>query len=145
MTDAGSKKSGIIWDPDKKRPSNLTIIFMIALTIIFLVSGLISAFASFHDIEIRISSDGEISGNINFDYNYHSISRGSGDRVFSYNIRIGTKVTMYIYRSSSGFGNPSITAPSVFIKIFDNGILVQERSFMISSNRIELEHTVGDY
>jgi hypothetical protein len=140
MKGGNPDKSSVIWDANKKRPSNLTIFFMITMTVIFLVAGTLSTIASFHEIRVVVDSNSECYGNVEFNGNYNSISRGTGRREFTFQVRVGVKVTVNINRIRFQGQQSTLT-----LEIFDNGELGRERTSISSSNNMRMEYTVGTF
>lgn len=138
MNDEKPKKQSFIWNAEKKRPSNLAFILIIALTIIFLISGVLSVLVSFHDIKVVIDCQRNNWGDVNYGDSYNSIEPGSGLREFSYPVRKGLTISVNIFRSNNNFGSSRLT-----IEIYDNGDLVAERTVNDNQRSVQLEYTVG--
>lgn len=134
-----SQRSTIFWDVKKKRPSNYTFIILIILTIIFLVSGVISTIASYHEIKIVIESDFDCHGNVEYKDNSYRIDRGRGLREFSYQIRLGLNVQIFIYKS-----NYQSDITMFNFELYDNEELVEERTSWGSSASFWLQYRVGE-
>ena len=134
-----SQKSSFIWDAEKKRPGNFTFIIVITMTIIFLIGGIISVQASFHDIKIVVDGTSITHGYIEYGDISESIEPSSGQREFSFRIRVGVDISVALIRPGSNSGSTTIN-----LKIYDNGKLVAERTSIPFHTEIDLEYTVGE-
>lgn len=130
-------KSTIFWNAERKRPSTVLIVALVAFTLIFLLYGIVETINSFHEIKIVIESDGEYYGNIRYGDEYEYFSRDTGNREFMFTIREGVTVDIWINRYSSEMDPMTIW-------IYDNGELVVERIPSLNDNRVKIEYIVGE-
>jgi hypothetical protein len=138
MSDAGSKKSSMFWNSEKKRPSNLVILIIIGLTLIFLVSGILSTLAKFNELRVIVDCDGYYQGNIEWIDTDNWIEEGKGKRIFTFHVRLKTAVTITVERADYSSSSSYFT-----LEIYDNDILIEERSGD-RLNHIRILHVMGD-
>lgn len=131
-----NQKQSLFWEAEKKRPSKFLFITLIAVTIIILLYGVVDNIMSFHEIKIVIDCDEDYRGNIRFSGSFESFDRDSGLREFSFEIREGIAVKIYVYKYDSDMDFMTIS-------VYDNGKLVLQRTPHENERMINMEFKVG--
>jgi hypothetical protein len=127
-------KQSFVWDSEKKRPSKLTFLVLITLTVIILITGVLSVIALYHEIKVVIDCHGDYRGNIEYSDVHISFDRSSKPKEFSFRIREDITIHVSIDRYFSS---------ALTIEIYDNGNIATERTYNDRQGPVLLEYTVG--
>jgi hypothetical protein len=132
-----NNKKGIrLWDKSKKRPSTLTFILLIALTMVFFIGIYVDYIIDTHEIMIEIEYEGAYEAEIEIEGNYDYFE-DHGDNEYTYRIQEGETIYVWIHRTSS-FSEP------LTVSIYDDGVRVAQRTSTEPWGTVNLMHVIGE-
>jgi hypothetical protein len=123
------------WNSKAKKPTMLTFILLIAISLSLFIFGIVDTFSSIHEIRIEIDISDDFTGSIEFQGTYDNIDDEMGNE-FTYEIREGITLDVYVYK----FGSTE----TLTVRIYDDGDLVREETARDKWSSVELEYTVGE-
>jgi hypothetical protein len=130
------KRSSLIWNAQKKRPSIFVFVVIILMTISIFFLGIITISREIHVIRVVIEYGGPFKGEIRIDGIWQTMDGESNEYI--YDVREGTDILVQI--DKLGTRTDPIT-----ISIYDNDELVASRTSIERLNPTTLSYTVEDH
>jgi hypothetical protein len=129
------EKRNLLWNKKTKRPTKMTFLLLILLTLMLFIWGIVNTFSSLHEIKVEINYYESYTGYIEFQGRTESIDDSMGNEL-TYQVREGYEIMVYVRKTHSSYG-------TLTVKIYDNGELVVEKSTTQGSS-MATKYTVGE-